>query len=460
VTDPVLASSFRDPSGFVFTRGGRLYRQVNQEFREHFDLMVQSGLYDALVQDRLLVAHEEVDLAPATPEAYKILKPELVPFISYPYEWCFGQLKDAALATLRIQRRAMEFGMSLRDASAYNLQFRDGRPVLIDTLSFERLREGEPWVAYRQFCQHFLAPLALMAHRDVRLGQLSRIHMDGVPLDLAAALLPRRVRSRPGLLMHIVMHAKSQARHASDRENPEAKKGRAFTARAFQGLLDSLEGAVQKLTWEPERSVWAEYYGECESYMPDALEHKKELVDGVLDRVEPKTVWDLGGNTGLFSRLCRARGAHAVCFDADHSAVELNYQTCAQEGEGGLLPLVMDLANPSPSLGWGGEERMSLEQRGPADLALALALVHHLAIGNNVPLERIAAWLRRLTAWLAIEFVPKSDPEVQTLLASREDIFPHYSPEGFEEAFAGHFAIEDQWDVKGSERTLYLMRGR
>jgi ribosomal protein L11 methylase PrmA len=460
VTDPVLASSFRDPSGFVFARDGRLYRQVNQEFREHYDLMMGSGLYEALVRDGLMVAHEEVDVEPATAEAYRILRPELVPFISYPYEWCFGQLKDAALATLRLQRQALEHGMSLRDASAYNLQFAGGRPVLIDTLSFERLREGEPWVAYRQFCQHFLAPLALMAHCDVRLGQLSRIHMDGVPLDLAASLLPRRVRSRPGLLMHLVMHAKSQARHASDRENPEAKKGRAFGARAFQGLLDSLDSAVQKLTWEPEKSVWAEYYGECESYMPDALEHKKELVDGVLDRVEPKTVWDLGGNTGLFSRLCSSRGAHAVCFDADHSAVELNYRACVGEGEGGVLPLVMDLANPSPALGWGSEERMSLEQRGPADLALALALIHHLAIGNNVPLERIGAWFRRLTAWLAIEFVPKSDPEVQTLLASREDIFPLYTPEGFEEAFARHFAIEDQWDVKGSERTLYLMRGR
>jgi ribosomal protein L11 methylase PrmA len=176
--------------------------------------------------------------------------------------------------------------------------------------------------------------------------------------------------------------------------------------------------------------------------------------------VEPKTVWDLGGNTGLFSRLATARGAQAVCFDADHSAVELNYREAVKAGDERLLPLLMDLANPSSPLGWANDERMSLAQRGPADLVLALALIHHLAIGNNVPLERVAAWFRTLAPWVTIEFVPKADPEVETLLVSREDIFPDYTPEGFEAAFSEHFEIEDRWDLKGSERTVYLMRGR
>jgi len=434
---------------------------VNEGFREHYDLMMGSGLYAALVDEGFMIRHDEVglDLAAAS-GAYRVLQPEVVPFISYPYEWCFGQLRDAALATLRIQRRAMEFGMSLRDASAYNLQFVDARPVLIDTLSFERLPEGEPWAAYRQFCQHFLAPLALMARADVRLGQLLRIYVDGVPLDLAAGLLPRRARMRPGLFMHLVMHAKSQARHEADQENPQTRKSRPFTARAFQGLLGSLEAAVTKLSWQPEKSVWTDYYGGCESYEPGALDHKKEVIEAILDRVRPKSVWDLGGNTGLFSRLATARGAHAVCFDADHSAVELNYRAAVEDGDKGRLPLVMDLSNPSPSLGWANAERMPLDQRGPADLALALALVHHLAIGNNVPLERVAAWLRTLAPALAIEFVPKQDPEVQTLLASREDIFPSYREEGFEKAFAQHYSIEDRWNLKASERTVYLMRAR
>jgi ribosomal protein L11 methylase PrmA len=459
VTTPALSSSFRDPSGFVFVRDGQLYRQVNHSFADQYDLLMESGLYARLVDDGLLIPHEEVgiDLAPET-GAHRVLKPQVVPFISYPYEWCFGQLKDAALATLRIQVRAMEFGMSLRDASAYNVQFADGRPVLIDTLSFEPLREGEPWVAYRQFCQHFLAPLALMAHVDVRLGQLSRIHVDGVPLDLATSVLPRRSRRSPSLLMHVVMHAKSQARHADDRESPTRR--RAFTPRAFQGLLESLRGAVQKLSWDPGQSVWSDYYGQAASYTEDALEHKKEVVSEILDRVRPGTLWDLGGNTGLFSRLATARGARAMCFDGDHAAVELNYRAAVAEGEERLLPLVMDLTNPSPGLGWANAERSSFADRGPADLVMALALVHHLAIGNNVPLERVAEWLRRLGPTLAIEFVPKQDEEVRTLLLTREDVFPDYTAESFESAFGTHFSIDDRWALRGSERTVYLMRGR
>jgi hypothetical protein len=459
VITPALSSSFRDPSGFVFVREGQLYRQVNESFAEQYDLLMESGLYAGLVDDGLLIPHEEVDvrLAPRT-GAHRVLKPQVVPFISYPYEWCFGQLKDAALATLRVQARAIEFGMSLRDASAYNIQFVDGRPVLIDTLSFERLREGEPWVAYRQFCQHFLAPLALMARVDVRLGRLSSIHVDGVPLDLAAALLPRRSRRSPSLLMHVVMHAKSQARHAEDRESPARR--RAFGPRAFQGLLESLRGAVEKLSWDPGQSVWSDYYGQAASYTEDALAHKKEVISGILDRVRPDTLWDLGGNTGLFSRLATARGVRAVCFDGDHAAVELNYRAAVSEGQEHLLPLVMDLTNPSPGLGWANGERLSFADRGPADLVLALALVHHLAIGNNVPLELVAEWFRSLGPAVAVEFVPKHDQEVRALLVTREDVFPDYTAEAFEAAFVRHFAIEDRWALRGSERTVYLMRGR
>jgi hypothetical protein len=214
VTGSALPSSFRDPSGFVFVRDGVLYRQVNRVHREHYDRLMASGLYERLATDGLLVPHEEDDAVPAAPDlAYKVLRPERVPFVSYPYEWCFGQLKAAALATLAIQRTALDFGMSLRDASAYNIQFLQGKPTHIDTLSFETLREGEPWVAYRQFCQHFLAPLVLSRYRDARLGQLSRVHLDGIPLDLATGLLPWRARLHPPLLLHLFLHARRQRRH-------------------------------------------------------------------------------------------------------------------------------------------------------------------------------------------------------------------------------------------------------
>ena len=459
MTSDVHPGSFRDPSGFVFTREGVLYRQVDSSFADHYDHLMASGLYGTLVEEGLLLPHEEIDVAHAAADgAHRVLRPQLVPFVSYPYEWCFGQLKDAALATLRIQHRALEHGMSLRDASAYNIQFVDGRPVLIDTLSFERLSEGRPWVAYRQFCQHFLAPLALMSYRDVRLGQLARVHMDGVPLDLAAELLPRRARLRIPVLLHLFLHARSQSRHQADPAAVASRRAHPFPLRAFQGLVESLERGVRRMAWDPARTPWARYYSEADSYSPDALAHKQRVVEAYLDEGRPSSVWDLGANTGVFSGLAARRGARVVAFDADPGAVELHYRAVVRDGEKQVLPLLVDLTNPSPAIGWANRERASLLDRGPADMALALALVHHVAIGNNVPLDRLAGFLAETCTLLAIEFVPKTDPKVQLLLASREDVFPDYSVEGFEKAFTGKFSILRRDTLPGSDRVLYLMR--
>jgi len=400
----IVASSFRDPSGFVYRRDGELLRQVNQAGRDDFDLLTQSGLYPTLVDRGLLVAHEEVDSAlAAAPDAYKVIRPDRIPFVSYPYEWCFSQLQDAALAVLEIQNAALDLGMTLRDASAYNMQFRDGRPLLIDTLSLGRLQEGEPWVAYRQFCQHFLAPLALMSYRDVRLGQLLRVHLDGVPLDLAAELLPRRARSRPPLLMHLFAHAKSQARHLGDAvAGTTGARRRGFSLQAFRGVVSSLEAGVRKLTWDPGRTTWSGYYGEADHYTAEASEHKRALVQDFVQAAAPASVWDLGGNTGPFSRIASAKGIPTVCFDVDPACVEANYRQVVSSGERNLLPLVMDLTNPSPAIGWDNRERAALRERGPADMALAMALIQHLAICNNLPLPRLAATLREVCTWLSI----------------------------------------------------------
>ena len=210
-----VGGSFRDPSGFVYIRKDQIYRQVNRSYQENYDHLMRSGLYDALLRDELLIPHQEVQVsAGMTDEAYKVIQPERISFTSYPYEWCFSQLKDAALLTLRIQSLALEFGMSLKDASAYNVQFRHGRPILIDTLSFEKYAQGKPWVAYRQFCQQFLAPLALMSRKDVRLRRLISVFLDGVPLDLASKLLPLSTWANFGLLSHIHLQAKAQRRWA------------------------------------------------------------------------------------------------------------------------------------------------------------------------------------------------------------------------------------------------------
>lgn len=209
-----LASSFRDPSGFLFFENGTLFRSVNRLYQQNYDHLIQSRLYDKLVENDLLIPHREVQHpAEKRDDEYKIIQPEIVPFISYPYEWCFSQLKDAALALIKIQKQALDCNMVLKDASAYNIQFCKGKPLLIDTLSFEIYKENQPWVAYRQFCQHFLAPLSLMASRDIRLGQLIRIYIDGIPLDLVSGLLPISTWFKPALLTHIHLHAKAQKRY-------------------------------------------------------------------------------------------------------------------------------------------------------------------------------------------------------------------------------------------------------
>jgi hypothetical protein len=448
--------SFRDPSGFLFRRDGVLYRQVNAVYREHYDAFIGGGLYKTLTDAGLMVRHEEVDVPPAEPAtAYRIIRPEPVPFISYPYEWCFGELKDAALATLRIQKMALERGLTLKDASAYNIQFLGARPVLIDTLSFEKLRM-KPWVAYRQFCQHFLAPLLLMARRDHRLGQLSRVFLDGVPLDLASRLLPPSTRLRPGIAMHIHLHAASQKHYAT---RAVELKERRVSLVSLKGLADSLERLVLRTEFRLTRTEWGNYY-KGTNYSDASFEDKKRIVAEFLELVKPRTVWDLGANTGVFSRLASDRGIPTVAFDIDPVAVELNYRQVVKGKEADILPLVLDLANPSPAIGWANAERDSWLARGPVDAVLALALVHHLAISNNLPFAMVARTLRRTCDRLIIEFVPKSDSQVRRLLETREDVFPGYTQKEFEEEFGRDFVIERSVPVKGSERTIYLMKAR
>jgi len=448
-----LGASFRDPSGVVFTADGGLYRQVNLAYRNHYDHLMGSGLYQSLVDEGLLIPHREVEgplFDPAT--CYKILQPERVQFISYPYEWCFSQLKEAAQTTLEIQKRAFAHGMTLKDCSAYNIQFHQGRAVLIDSLSFEIYQEGEPWTPYRQFCQHFLAPLSLMAYTDVRLSQLLRVHLDGIPLDLTSRLLPRRTRLNLPLLLHIHLHAASQKRFASRAEPPSNTMSRL----ALQGLIDSLETTVRRLRWRQRDSAWGGYYRQHQ-YSAASMAHKQQLVADFLKIIQPRTVWDLGANTGVFSRLASSLGSAVIAFDLDIAAVEQNYLECRAAREKKVLPLVLDLTNPSPALGWNHRERLSLLQRAPAEALLALALIHHLAIGNNLPLERLAGFFSQLGSWLIIEFVPKSDPQVQRMLSSRRDIFPDYTPETFERVFAAYYHIRRSEAIRESERRLYLM---
>ena len=457
-TAPAVSGSFRDPSGHVFSRGGKLLRQVNAAYAADYDHLLASGLYDDLCGRGLLVAHRETSEAPDRPTAYKVIAPERVPFISYPFEWAFSQLKAAALATLAIQRTAVAHGMVLKDASAYNVQFVGAGPVLIDTLSFERWKEGTPWVAYRQFCQHFLAPLALMSATDVRLGALSRLFIDGPPLDLVSRLLPATSKFHPSLLVHLHLHARAQAKHGGGSLG-QMREASAFTRQAMLGLVGHLESAVNRLTYAPAGTTWVDYYANT-NYTADAMADKHRLVEAFVAAERPSTVWDLGANTGAFSRLAADAGAYTIALDGDPAAVERHVLEGRAKGERRILPLVMDLANPTGALGWAHEERMSLASRGPADLVLALGLIHHLSLSNQVPFGMTADFLSRIGRTLVIEFVPRTDSQVVGMLSRMPTANDRYTQDLFEREYAGHFTIVDAQPIPGSDRRLYRMRSR
>ena len=453
------AVSFRDPAGFVYRQHGDLRRQVNLVYREHYDQLMASGLYEELARDRLLIPHEELeDVARDPVLAYKVIRPEPIEFISYPYEWSFSQYQDAALATLEIQRRALGRGMTLKDCSVYNVQFQRGRPIFIDTLSFETYHEGSPWVGYRQFCEHFLAPLALMSLTDHRLNQLCRTNIDGIPLDLAVRLLPIRSRLRWGLLMHLHLHASLQKAHAHQVGPPAGARMR-VSRNAVLGLIDSLESAVRRLRWRPSGRGWASYDQDL-PYTPEEFELKARLVRELLDRTKASTVWDLGANTGAFSRVAAEMGLSTVAFDFDPACIDRIYLEARARGETRLRPLVLDLFNPSPGSGWWNRERSSVFDRGSPDVVMALALIHHLAFTGNQPLENQAEFFRSLAPWLVIEFIPETDPQVRSLSARRFGAHHEYNRDTFEKCFGKSFSIIAAEPVTKLGRTLYLMRRR
>jgi ribosomal protein L11 methylase PrmA len=452
--------SFRDPSGFVYWHNGRPYRQIQERFAAEWKAFAGSRLERNLIENGRLLPYtdESLDLADA-PGAYAVIAPEPLEFISYPYEWTFGELKDAALLTLDTQLDALADGWTLRDASAFNVQFRAGRPILIDSLSFEPHEDGVPWVAYRQFCEHFLAPLALMSRRDVRLGNLLRAEIDGVPLDLAAQLLPWRTRLNFGLLSHVHLHARSQRRHAGNEDEGEAARSARIPRNRLVALIGNVRSTVKALDWRPAGTEWADY-ADNTSYADAATADKGRLVDAFVRETTGSRVWDLGANTGRYSRIAADAGRRVLAFDIDPAAAEQHYRALRGEGRTDILPLVQDVANPSPGLGWAGSERRSLLQRADADAILALALIHHLAISRNVPLPMLLGLFADLAPWAIVEFVPREDPMVRRLLAARRDVFDEYTIEGFRAAAGERFELVREEPIAESPRTLFLLRRR
>jgi hypothetical protein len=458
----VTLQSFRDPFGHVFEADGKICRSVFEPGVKDFEAARDAGVYDELIEAGLLVPHEEVDVGSLAPEGtvYCLTHPRL-PMISYPWEWPFSMLKDAALAHLDAMEILIRCGFWLRDASAFNVQYDGRRLRLIDTLSVGRRVPDSPWVAYGQFCSHFLAPLAMAAYRDIRTLSLWRNYIDGYPLDLATKVLPFWRRWRPGLFMHLTLHSRFQS--AADRKENIGKakvihKAK-VTDRGLIGLVRSLRRTISGIKWKPVSKVWDEYE-EIRTYQAEDVTRKSQYVDRVVQLLKPSTVWDLGANTGEFSLIAASQGAFVVSIDGDAACTEYLYQKLPREdGAKGILPLTMDLANPSPGLGWNGRERLSLCDRGPADLVLALALIHHLVFSSCVPLSLIAEWLASISNHVVVEFVPPTDPMVQKLLRNRRDGHLPYNLDVFQLGFGKPFDFIDQTRLQNG-RTLFLCKRR
>lgn len=444
------SGSFRDPSGNVFYQNGIVYRNVNNVYKDDYLQLIDSGLYDKLTKSNFLIKHIEVK---SNKNIYKTIKPKQIPFISYPYEWCFGQLKSAALLTLNIQKIALQYNMSLKDASTFNVQFIGTKPIFIDTLSFEKYLEGKPWIAYRQFCQHFLAPLTLMSYADVRLNSLLSSFLDGIPLDLATKLLPISAKIKPGIFAHIVLNAQSQKVMATTTADKNKYK---VSQLGLEAIVDSLISTISSLKPKKINSTWGQYYSNT-NYQVESFGSKKKLVYKLFDSIPVKSILDLGSNNGLFSEVVSKTGAYVISADYDRNAVEQNFN---QVKKNNILPLVVDFMNPTPSLGWANTERKSFWDRLNVDAIMMLATIHHFVIGNNLPFDKIASLVSSKCKYLIIEFIGKDDSQVKILLSQRDDMFLDYNQSSFETTFSKYFKTIKKENIPNTNRILYLMKSK
>ncbi len=447
-------SSYRDPSGFIFIHAGNYYRQVNQIFKDDFDFFISSGCSENLVQKELIIPHQVInENLTGLNDQYKTLKPEPVNFISYPYEWSFDMLKDAALLTLTLVKEAAGYGLMLKDATPYNIQWHGGKLIFIDTLSFEKYKEQEPWIAYRQFCETFLSPLLLMHYSKMPLHQLQLAYPEGIPLAVTKSLLPARSKFSFHTYLHIHLHAKVSSKKGAN--NFSAGK---FSKQNLLNLVSSLEILVNRLKFSKQQTAWSAYYEEA-SQRNNYLESKKILIRQWIDTLNDiETAADMGANEGEFSRLLSEKNIYTLAADFDPYCINKLYNVVKNNSEKNIQPLIIDLSNPSPSIGVNNEERSSFTNRLHADLVMALAVVHHLAIGKNITLNMIADMFQRINRkYLIIEFVPKSDEKNQLLLSGKKDVYSMYTEDNFQAAFKKYYTITSKETIGTSGRILYLM---
>jgi ribosomal protein L11 methylase PrmA len=448
--------SFRDPAGYVAHYDGRIFRVLREDAFAAFERLKSSGLLAELLARKWLVP-TAVSFEPALIDhSSRILEHEPIAFISYPYEWPFELLKRAALFHLDLHLLALEFGFTLTDASAYNVQFVGTEPIFIDPLSLVPYSEGEMWLGRRQFCEQFLNPLLFTALLKIPFNAWYRGSVEGIASEDLSRTLRLKHKTSWRVWSEVVLPVWLQKSRTSNSSKVAVAAQRQLPLNALRFMLRNLRSWIAGLRdpFAAKMTVWSGYEAE-NSYLPEEEKRKQAFVSDFIARLKPNMIWDLGCNAGLYGETALRAGAqYAVGFDSDHGALSLAVQRAVR---GGLkfLPLQMDACNPSPSQGWHQNERAGLNSRNRPEAILALALEHHIAIGRNVPLPMLLDWMVGLADRGVVEFVPKSDPAIQLMLSTRRDIFDRYSQAEFESELAKRASIESKEVVSSSGRTLY-----
>jgi SAM-dependent methyltransferase len=452
--------SFRDRTSRVFYHADGVFRALNSQASQEWRKLSSTAFFQRFVNEGKLIHTEQIETSIGSaliPEAgwETVLKHQTIPFVSYPYEWCFGMLKDAALLQLELLQAALAEDMTLKDASPFNVQWIGTHPVFIDIPSFERLVAGEPWVGYRQFCQLFFYPLLLQAYKDMPFQPWLRGNLEGIEAAQCARLLSVRDRFRPGVLAHVYLQAKAQAAYAQTARDLKSELRQVgFHKALIQANVSRLQKTIQNLTWHRSRSAWSEYEHHA-PYLNTDREQKVAFVRRVVQTHPWRLVWDLGCNTGTFACLAAENARSVVAMDIDPLVIERLYQTLKIENNNKILPLVNNLADPSPNLGWRGQERRALTARGKPDLILCLALIHHVVIGAHVPLDEFLNWLASIGSSLVIEFVTRDDPMVRGLLRNKADHYNDYNLAYFEHHLAASYEIGAREPLSSGTRILY-----
>ena len=463
VADPLSfqyeRSSYRDPQARVFYADGSVYRGISERALGEWETLRSKAFFQQAMAAGTLVGTErvEADALPASVpsgEWAAVLQHETIPFVSYPYEWSFEMLRDAALVQLDLLRAAVADDMILKDATPYNIQWTGTRPVFIDIPSFERLTPGDPWIGYRQFCQMFLYPLLLQAYKNIPFQPWLRGSIDGIEPEQCKNLMSLRDLLRRGVFVHVYLQAKLEAAYAKKETSAgTGLRGVGFRKEWIEANLNRLSRIVRGLRWTTPRSPWTDYAGNNSYSEPDRAQKEQFVREAVRTRTR-NLVWDLGSNTGTYARIAAEHARYVVAMDKDHPTVDRLYTALRSEGSRSILPLVSNLADPAPNLGWRGMERRALAERGRPDLTLCLALVHHVAIGANVPLSEFIGWLAELGSELVIEFVDRQDPMVQRLLRNKREDHADYNAGRFERCLSESFHVIRRAPLGCGTRTL------